>query len=195
MDEPCPCLCCRCAFMQACCVYIGGTLSELGSTLPLLLQTNLLYFHRDTFAMFNSLLYHCTITDSDRVFPECLRLWCAKQTQTQVLVSVIDHCCLTHTLCSIFPLNLWGSLCCFCLALVLQCVRVCVCWCHWLCMGCVWPCLFAYICFSMERYRKSSVDNSHQSPTQKEIERGIEDGRKMEVTTGSSIWRKGEGET
>lgn len=49
------------------------------------LHTNLLYFCGNTFAIFNTLLYLCTITDSDGMFPECLQcLWCAKQTQTQV---------------------------------------------------------------------------------------------------------------
>lgn len=57
--------------------------------LTLLLHNNLLY-HRNTFAVFNTLLYLHTITDRDRVFPECLLLWRAKQTQTQLLVSVID---------------------------------------------------------------------------------------------------------
>lgn len=34
-------------------------------------------------------------------------------------------------------------------------------------LGCVCAC-FAYICVSMERYRKGSEDNPHQSPTQHE---------------------------
>lgn len=56
--------------------------------------------------IFNSLLGLCTITDSDGMFPECPRLWCAKPTQTRALVSVIDYCCLTRTLRLVFPLNL-----------------------------------------------------------------------------------------
>lgn len=105
MDKPCPCMFCESALMQACGIYIGGTLSELESTLTLPLHTNLLYFHRNAFALFNSSLYLCTITDSDRVFPECLRLWCAKQTQTQVLVSVIDYCCLHPYTVACFPIK------------------------------------------------------------------------------------------
>lgn len=58
----------------------------LGTTLTLLVHNNLLYFHRNTFAVFNTLLYLCTITDSDRVFLERLLLLVAKQTQTQLLV-------------------------------------------------------------------------------------------------------------
>lgn len=38
----------------------------------------------------NTLFFLWTTTDSERVFPQCLPLWCAKQIQTQVLVSVID---------------------------------------------------------------------------------------------------------
>lgn len=39
-------------------------------------------------------------------------------------------------------------------------------------------CLFAYIRVSMEGYRKGSVDNPHQSPTQKEMRRRMEDGKR-----------------
>lgn len=72
------------------CKCAGFTLEEhcQSSTLTLLLHTSLLHRYRNTFAI--TLLYLCTITDSDRVFPECLPLWCAKQTKTQFLVSVID---------------------------------------------------------------------------------------------------------
>lgn len=56
-------------------------------------------------------------------------------------------------------------------AFVFMCVaselvhRLCVCW-------------FAYTSVSMERYRKCSLDHPHQSPTQKEMERGIDDRKK-----------------
>lgn len=50
-------------------------------------------------------------------------------------------------------------------------------------MGCVCLCLFAYICVSMERYRKGSKDNPHQSPTQKEM---MEDGKR----DGGRHWKQ-----
>lgn len=50
------------------------------------------------------------------------------------------------------------------------------------------------MCASMERYRKGSGDNPHQSQTPKEMEReGWRMERETEVATGNSIWRKGEG--
>ncbi len=56
------------------CMRAAFTLEEQcqSSTLTLLLRTNLLYLHRNTFAMYNAFL--CTIWDNDRVFPECLPL-------------------------------------------------------------------------------------------------------------------------
>lgn len=71
-------------------ISIVGTLSELTTTLALLLHNNLLYFHSNAFAVFNTLLYFHTITDSDMVLPESLSFLCAKQTQALLLVSMID---------------------------------------------------------------------------------------------------------
>lgn len=65
--------------MHECSVYTGEVLSKLGTTLIPLLPNNLLYFHRNTFAVFNTLLYLCTITDSNMVFQECFFLWCTKK--------------------------------------------------------------------------------------------------------------------
>lgn len=45
-------------------------------------------------------------------------------------------------------------------------------------MSCVFLCLSASMCFSMEGYGKGSEDSPHQSPTQKEIGRRMEDRKR-----------------
>lgn len=70
---------CQCAFMHECSIYIGEALSKLGTTLVPLLPNNLLYFNMNTFAVLTTLLYLCTITDSNMVFQEHLFLWCTEK--------------------------------------------------------------------------------------------------------------------
>lgn len=115
--------------------------------------------------MFNTLLYLCTTTNSDRVFPECRLLLSAKQTEAASGLS--DRLMLSHpyTVACFSIKPVWLLL----LPLPgpsLGCAAVCVSAAlsvHGLC-----ACLFAYGRVSMERYWKGSEYHPHQSPAQEE---------------------------
>lgn len=152
------------------CPSVHSTVSELRANFTPLLHTNVLHFYRNTFETFETLFYLCAVTDSDRRFPECL------PNNHRPRPGFSDRLTLSNpNTVACFPIKplqqplllLPGTA----LAFAFVCVGILV-GPQTLC-----DCLPRDV-FLWKRYRKYSVDHLHQSPTQREMEKGIEDGKR-----------------